>query len=186
MNPIFLASLRRHWRILGALSAFLVFTVVHFTIYRPVANRYRAAIASVGGVDAFFNPGRTSAMLPPRVYALLAENSLTPQDAQERGSSGALGVLLLEDLGRIAHDTGLQITASEPGLVTQEALTTQVRARLVMSGRYDEIVGFFDALSRSSSLLSVERFAIRTREGADDQLELWVARLYLKQESAGR
>jgi hypothetical protein len=123
-------------------------------------------------------------VLPPRVYALITENSLTPQDAVDRGGSGALGVILLEELGRVATRGGLRITASEPGLVTQEPLTTQVRARVVMSGRYADLIGFFDELSRSQSLVLVERFEIKPGAEGDDTLELWLSRLYLKQAGA--
>ncbi|MEO5617666.1 MAG: type 4a pilus biogenesis protein PilO, partial [Candidatus Eisenbacteria bacterium] len=125
--------------------------------------------------------GGDHAVLPARVYALITENSLTPSDAVERGGSGALGVILLEELGRIATRSGLQVSASEPGRVSQEPLATQVRARILLSGRYSELIAFFDELSRSQSLVLVERFVLTPGGENDDLLELWVSRLYLKQ-----
>ncbi len=181
MNPLLIAAFRRHWRVAGALLAFAIFTVIHLAFFRPASERYRRALASVGGIEAVFNPGGSRPMLPPRVFALIADNSLSSQDALERGGSGALGVILLEELGRVAEQAGVRIASSEPGAVTQEPLTTQVRAHLVLRGRYADLVGFFDGISRSESLVLVERFSIKPLEDGSDVMELWVSRLYLKQ-----
>lgn len=181
MNALVLAALRRNWRLIGTIAAFVIFTLIHLVFFRPAAARYQAALASVGGIEAVFNPGGGRPMLPPRVYALIAENSITPQDALDRGGSGALGVILLEELGRLASRGGLTVVSSEPGQVTQEPLTTQVRARLTVQGRYAELIAFFDELSGSESLILVERFSITPGSGGEDLLELWVSRLYLKQ-----
>ena len=184
MNPILYAALRRNWRLIGAIAAFVIFTVIHFGFFRPAASRYRAALAGVGGLEAVFNPGGNQPLLPPRVYALITDNSLGPQDAQDRGGSGALGVILLENLGRIAARSGLKVTSSEPAPVSQEPLTTQVRAHLVLRGRYAEVVAFFDEMSRTPALILVERFEIKPETDSDDLLEIWVSRLYLKQAGA--
>jgi len=184
VNALALVALRRHWRVIGAVAAFVIFTFIHLVFFRPAAARYRAALASVGGIEAVFNPGGSRQVLPPRVYALVTENSIAPQDALDRGGSGALGVILLEELGRLANRGGLTVLASQPGAVTQEPLTTQVRAHVTFQGRYAELARFFDELSRSESLILVERFTITPGAGANDQLELWVSRLYLKQAGA--
>lgn len=181
MIAILFAALRRNWRLFGTIAAFAVFTLIHLVFFRPAAARYRAALASVGGIEAVFNPGGGRPLLPPRVYSLIAANSLRPQDAVERGASGALGVVLLEDLDRIATRSGVAIVTSEPGTVSQEPLTTHVRARVLLRGRYAELIAFFDELSQSESLILVERFEIRAGNESDDLLELWVSRLYLKQ-----
>ena len=183
MSPLLRAALRRNWRLIGAIAAFAIFTVIHFGFFRPAAARYHAALVSVGGIEAVFNPGGNRPVLPPRVFSLITDNSLTPQDAQERGGSGALGVILLEDLGRIAARTGLAIVSSDPGPVSQEPLTVQVRAHLTLRGHYGEVVAFFDEMSSSRSLVLVERFEIKPETESNDLLEIWVSRLYLKQAS---
>jgi hypothetical protein len=183
MNPIQVAFFRRHWRVLGAILAFLVFSVIHLAFFRPAAARYRAALASVGGIEAVFNPGGGPVGLPPRVYALITENSITPQDAVDRGGSGALGVILVEELGRLASASGVSITSSEPGVVTQEALTAQVRVELTIQGRYSNLIAFLDQISRSRSLILVERFELKPQTATEDELHLWVSRLYLKREA---
>ncbi len=111
MNP-FDRGLRRNWRIVGTLVAFLLFIVVHFVFFRPAAARYKAALVKAGGIQTVFNAGSASPMLPPHLFALIAEHSLAYQDASDRGASGALGVGLLEDVGRFASGVGLQVTAS--------------------------------------------------------------------------
>jgi hypothetical protein len=181
MNPVLLATLRRNWRLVGAIAAFVIFTFIHFAFFRPAAARYRAALVRAGGLEAVLDPNGGRPPLPPRVFSLITDNSLLPQDAQERGGSGALGVILIESLGRIASRSGLTVVSSEPQPVTQEPLTTQVRAHLHMRGRYREIVGFFGALSESPELLLVERFLITPGDGENDDLEVWISRLYMKQ-----
>lgn len=173
-------TLRRQWRLLGAIAAFLIFTVIHYGFFRPAASRYRASLASAGGIQAVFNPGGAQPMLPPRVFALISNHSLAAQDALERGGSGALGVVLLEDLGRIASRAGLRVESSEPGPVAQQPLSVQVRAHLKLRGRYAEIVSFFDEIDRDESLMMVDRFLITGLGENSDLLEIWITRAYLK------
>jgi len=180
VNPILAATLRRNWQLIGAVAVFAIFTAIHLAFFKPAAARYRAALEATGGLDAF-EAAAARPLLPPRVFALLSRNMLTPQDAQDRGSSGALGVILLEDLGRVASRAGLDVLASEPGAVTQEPHTTQVRAHLRLRGSYAEITSFFDELSRASGLTLVERFRIVAWPEGGDVLEIWLARLHFKQ-----
>ena len=181
MNPVLRATLRRHWQLIGAIAAFAVFLYVHFIFFKPTAARYRAAVQSAGGLETVFESAATQTSLPPRVYALAAQNTLDAQDAQDRGSSGELGVILIENLSRVASRAGLSVVASDPGPVTQEPLTVEIRAHLKLRGSYAQIVGFFDELSRDSSLNLVERFQISPAGETADLLEVWIARLYLKQ-----
>jgi hypothetical protein len=180
MSTLLQQGLRRNWKLAGALLAFLLFAIVHYLYFRPVASRYQTALTNAGGIEAVFNPGGTRPLLPPRVFALIAEQSLAPQDAIDRGGSGALGVVLLEDLGRLADRAGLRIQMSEPGPVTQQPLSVQIRAHLVLRGRYAQIVEFFDEIDRDESLLMVDQFRIVPADEGSDQLEIWITRLYLK------
>ena len=184
MNPVLLATLRRYWQLIGAVAAFFIFLFVHLVFFKPTAARYRAAIQSAGGLETVFESGPAPTALPPRVYALATQNTLDAQDAQDRGSSGALGVILIEDLSRTASRAGLNVAASDPGPVSQEPLTVEVRAHLKLRGSYAQIVGFFDELSRGQSLNLVERFQISPSGETSDLLEVWIARLYLKQTRA--
>lgn len=174
------AMLRRNWRFVGALVVFLVFTVIHFAFFRPAAVRYKAALASIGGIEAVFNPGGAAPMLPPHLFSLIAEHSLTSQEATDRAGSGALGVALLEEIGRLASHAGLEVTASEPGIVAQQPLSVQVKAHVSVRGRYSQIIAFFDELARSRTLVLVDRFSISPVSENTEELEIWVSRLYIK------
>jgi hypothetical protein len=186
VNPVLAANLRRHWQLIGAIAAFVIFSAIHLLAFRPAAARYRAALDNAGGLDAVFESGALHPMLPPRIFALITANSLSPQDAVDRGASGALGVILLEELGRIASRAGMSVLASEPGVVTQEPLAAQVRAHLRMRGRYDEAVDFFAELARADALTLVERFSITPGNDGAVMLDIWVSRLYLKQARPSR
>lgn len=184
MNPILLASLRRHWQAVSAVAALAIFSVVHLTIFRPAAVRYRSAMAGASGVEAILQPGAAPPMLPPRLFALITSNSLSPQDAADRGGSGALAVILLEDLDRIASKSGLTALNSEPGLVTQDPLVAQIRAHLRLRGSYSEVVNFFSELGRSDMLTIVERLHVEPSSDGNELLEVWISRVYLKQPGA--
>jgi hypothetical protein len=186
VNPILAASLRRHWQLFGAVAAFLIFSAIHLTVFRPAAARYRAALHVASGVDPEPQSGAAPAMLPPRVFGLIAANSLPPQEAVDRGSSGALGVILLEDLDHVASRSGLTTMDSEPGPVTQEPLVAQIRAHLRLRGSYDAVAGFFSELARSDALTIVERFRITPAGDGRDILEVWLSRVYLKQAGTRR
>lgn len=181
MNPLLIGILRRHWQFLGAIAVFAIFTVVHLVFFRPAAQRYRTALQGAGGLNAVLESQTPPPMLPPRLFALMAQNSLAPQDAADRGGSGALGVLLLEDLGRVAARSGMSVMTTEPGAVSQDALTTQVRAHLRLRGNYNSAVGFFGQLASSEALTIIERFQISPAENGGVILEVWLSRLYLKQ-----
>jgi len=173
-------KLRRDWRVVWALLAFLGFIVIHFAFFRPAAARYKAALANAGGIRAVFNAGGGSPMLPPHLFSLIAEHSLGDQDAIDRAASGALGVSLLEEMGHIASSNGLQVTTSEPGIVAQQPMSVLVRAHLTVRGRYSEIVSFFDQLGRAHTLVLIDQFTISPVSDSIDELEIWVSRLYLK------
>jgi len=179
-------DLRRNWRFVGALGALAVFTVIHFLFYRPAAARYQAALASAGGIGAVFRSGSQHAPIPPRTFSLIANNTLKSGDAEERGSSGELGVLFLEDLGRFAASSGLVVISSEPQAVSQDKLTSMIRAHMVLRGTYSEIASFFGGLSDSGELITVDAFQITEGPGGQDLLDLGVSRLYLKQPEATR
>ncbi len=186
MNPVLVASLRRHWQLLGAIAAFAIFSAIHVAVFRPAAARYRAAMLAASGVDAAFGPGAAAPMLPPRVFGIIASNSLSPQEAVDRGGSGALGVILLEDLDRVVSRSGLNTVDSEPGPITQEPLVAQIRAHLRLRGSYDQVAGFFAELARSDALTIVERFRVQPAGDGRESLEVWLSRVYLKQAGARR
>lgn len=179
-------DLRRNWRLIGALGAFVVFTAIHFLFFRPAAARYQTALSSVGGIGAVFRSGSQHAPIPPRTFALITNNTLKSRDAEERGGSGELGVHFLEELGRFAAHAGLVVVSSEPQAVSQDKLTTMVRAHLVLRGSYEDMASFFGSLSNSGELITVDAFQLTEGLASQDLLDLAVSRVYLKQPESAR
>lgn len=186
MNPILVATLRRHWPLVGAVGLFATFTLAHQFVFQPAARRYEASVKRASELGLVLDPTRASAMMPPRVFALVADNALPSAEALELGNSGVLTARLLEDLSRILGERGLEVMATQPGPVSQQSRSVTVRANLRLRGRYAEVVSMFDALAQSGRLISVDRFTMNPEGAGQMQIDLWVSRLILKQERRAR
>jgi hypothetical protein len=116
----------------------------------------------------------------PRVAALLAGNSLDAAAAEEQGTSGGLTATLLDRLTRLAAKSGLEVVATEQGLVTQLPSSVQVRAHLKLRGRYAAFVDLLGGLSRSGSLVTLDRFTLQAGTGDNPDIEVWMTQLILK------
>lgn len=179
MNPFLLATLRRHWQLFGAIGIFLVFFVTHLVGFQPTVRRYRAALKRAASLGLSLEPGKGAPILPPRVFALLADNSMPAAEAQEQGSSGALTSRLLEDLSELMNRHRVQVLATEPGPVTQQAHSVEVHAHLRVRCSYPQFAALLDDLARSPMLYAVDRFQMNA-QGGNDQIEMWVSRYVLK------
>ena len=124
--------------------------------------------------------------MPPRLFALIADNSLPPATALERTASGALTAALVEDLNRMAGRHGMALVQTEPGPVTQQQGVVQVRAHLRIRCRYSEFVALLDEIARSGTLIAVDRFTLAPLESGSQMLEVWVSRCILKQGGSAR
>ena len=182
MNPVWAASLRRHWTTVGALGLFLAFNLTHLLGFRPSAQRYEAALKKAGDMGLALRPEAAPAVLPPRVFALLTDNALPAGAALNQGNSGALTAELLGDLTRLTSKHGIDALLTEPGPVTQQPQSVQVRAHLKLRCKYPEFVAFLDDLSRGRTLLAVDRFTVTALPSGGEMIEVWVSRYILKQE----
>lgn len=174
-------TLRRQWPVLGALALFLLFALAHALVFQPTARRYDAAAKRAGELGLAFDPAQGTAVLPPRVFALLTDHALSPNNAQERAGSGALTASLLEDLNKMASGRGLSVLVTEPGPITQLPQSVEVRAHLRMRGSYAAFAGFLGEVAKSGSLIAIERFTIQPGNAGGTSIELWVGRYLLKQ-----
>ena len=179
MNPVLLATLRRHWQLVGGALIFLVLVVLHVLSFLPTAGRYQRVLKSADQ-GALIDPSRATPAVPPRLFALLAKNSLPGTLAAERGSSGQLTVSMLEDLTTLAAQAGLSVNLTEPGAVTPIDQAVELRAHLKLHGQYREFVDFVGLMSRAGRLDAIERFTIADPDGGLT-IEVWVKRLVLKQ-----
>lgn len=179
MNPVLLATLRRQWPLFGAIGIFLVFFLTNEIGFRPTVRRYQQAVKRAADLGLSMEPGSGAAILPPRVFALLADNALPPAQAQEMAGSGALTSQLLEDLSNALSRNRIQVMLTEPGPVTQQPQSVEVRAHLRVRCSYPQFVALLDDLSRGPGLISVDRFKMNSQGGAD-VIEMWVSRFLLK------
>lgn len=184
MNPLAVA-LRRNRALFGAVVILVVFMLAHQFVFLPAAQRYERAVRQGAELGLSLDASPSSVLLPPRVFARVADNALTEQQALEDGNSGVLTAKLLEEATRIVSQNGMEVVMTEPGPVTQQSRNVQVRAHLRVRGRYAQIVGLFDALARHRMLLAVDRFNATAGSGRLE-LDLWMSRYVLKREPAGR
>jgi hypothetical protein len=183
LNPVLAATLRRHWPLVGAVGFFAVFWLAHQFLFEPAARRYQESIKQASDLGLPLDLSRAPVVIPPRVLALVAENALPAQEAQELGTSGQLTARLLEDLTRAMNASGLEVLATQPGTVTQQPRYVQVRAYVKVRGRYREIVGVMESLAEGKHLMALDRFSLMPEgDGGAILADLWLSRLVLKQE----
>jgi len=186
MDPAWSSLARKNWQGLAALTVLAVFAAGHATVFRPTLAGYRAAVRRATQLNMPLDPTDAAPVASARIVNLLAGNSLTPGVAEEQGTSGALTAGLLDEATRLAARSGLQVVATEQGLVSQLPGSVQVHAHLKLKGRYAGFVNLLGALANSGSLLAVDRFRIRgTSDGAQD-IEVWLSQLILKRTRSTR
>ena len=180
MNPLLIAMLRRNWPLIGALVAFLVFSITHQLVLRPALQRYERALKRAAEIGMPVDPAWSPPIVPPRVFALIADNAMPAAEAQEQGSSGALTAELLGDLNQRVRRHGIQVIVTEPGTVTQQPQSVQVGAHLRLKCRYPQFVALLDEIARGSELLSVDRFTLIPQGDGTIGAEVWMTRYVLK------
>lgn len=181
MNPILAATLRRHWPLVGALVVFVGFTLVDQFWFRPEARRFETAVERAAEIGMAIDPDNSPPILPPRLFALLADNAMTAADAQDQGNSGALTAQLMGDLTSLMSRHGIEIIVTEPGTVTQQPQSIQVRAHLRLRCRYSSFVAMLDEIARGDQLIAVDRFSLSPLGTGAMSAEVWMTRYILKQ-----
>lgn len=181
VNPLWVAAIRRQWPLAGALAVFLVFLLVHASLFRPAADRYQTALKKAQGLGLSLDPSAASPLVPPRVYALLAANALSAGAAKEQGDSGALSASLIEEVTRLAARRRMAVQVTEPGPTSQQPQAAIVRAHLRATCSYPQFLGFLEDLAAGDRLLAVDRFSLQPAGGTDVVVDLFVSRYVLKQ-----
>ncbi len=186
MNPYWTNLARRNWQVIAALLVFLGFAAAHAAAFQPLLARYRRDVRQAAelGMPLAATGARPAAS--PRAAALLAGNSLNTAVAEEQGTSGALTAALLDEVTRLVAKCGLEVVATEQGLVTQLPSSVQVRAHLKLRGRYAAFVDLLGELSRSGSLVALDRFVLQAGAGDGQDIEVWMSQLILKRTRSAR
>jgi hypothetical protein len=180
MNPLLVAWMRRQWPAIAAVAVLLLVTLVHQLWFRPSAQRYARALKVATEMGMPLDPAQVPRIMPPRLFARVADNSLPPGRAQDAVNSGQLTAEFLGELtARMSH-RNLTVTSTEPGATVNGDRTIQVRAHLRARGRYTDFVMLLDDLVHDPRLYGIDRFALRPDAGGDVQIDLWASRLVLK------
>lgn len=183
-SPFLVAALRRHWPVLGALAVVLTITIVNQFWFRPAAARYQKTLDEAKELGMTLDASAAPAILPPRLFTLILDNSLPDADALSMGNSGTLTAQLLEEITRMSSARGMQVVVTEPGVLSQGDRTVQVRAHVKVRGRYDQFVGLLGDIAKGGRLLAIDRFSLIASPQGGELLDLWVSRLILKREKA--
>lgn len=186
VNPLMTAGLRRNWQLLGAAVVLLILVVLHMLVFLPTERRHLRAVQLLGGVNAVLDPEQGPPPVPPRVFAMIAQNAMSEDDVTRRSASGQLTVMMLEELSALASSSGLTVTLSEPGLITPLPTRVEARVHLRVRGDYRELVAYLQAMESSGQLYDVERYQVADQGGSALSMDLWVVRLVLKQPGAQR
>ena len=181
MSPLTIRSLlRSHWPVLGALLILVVFLLVNQLWFAPTAKRYEAALKRATAAGMPLDPNQLPRIVPPRIFALVADNTLPASDAQDAANSGTLTAQFIGELTEVMSRRGLRVTTTEPGPLTQDGRVIQVRAHVRAKGRFTDFVNVLDDLARDKRLYGVDRFTVNPETMAEINVELWMSRLILK------
>ena len=180
MNPMHDAWLRRQWPAVTALVVLLLFTLVHQLWFRPTAARYARALKQATEMGMPLDPNQMPRIMPPRLFAHIADNSLPQARAQEAANSGQLTAEFLGELAQRMSRRGLTVTGTEPGPTTNNEHSIQLRAHVRARGRYPEFVMLLDDLARDTRLYGIDRFSLVPDASGGVLVELWASRLVLK------
>jgi len=183
ISPVLSAQLRRQWQLVAAVVVMLVFVAVHLLIFQPNRKRLETALQRAADLGLALDPDRPAPVMPPRVLALVTDNALPASVGSE---TGALTAALLEDLTQLTNKHGMQVQATEPGVILQEPKATQVRAHLRIQCSFAQFVGFLDDLAHSNRLIAIDRFALATTNTGRNEMDVWVTRYIIKQTSGKR
>lgn len=180
MNPLWSAALRRYWAVLLSVAVFAVFFVVHLSWFQPSAKRYDAVLKDATALGMALDPDQMPKLMPPRLFALIGQNSRPAREVQEAASSGSLTAEFIGDLSQAMERRNVQVISTEPGPMTQSERSVQVRAHVRARCRYAEFVALVDDLAHDPRLIGIDRFAATPDPSGALSLELWVSRFILK------
>ena len=179
--------IRRHWPVAGALLMFVAFLLGQWVWFHPQLERWQKLRREAADLGLALDSGGGALGFPPRLQELLSHNTLSPAAADEQGASGLLTARLLAELARRASARGLQVVSTEQIPVLQLADDAQVRAHIVLRGRFADVAAFLDDLGSGAGLYSVDRFALSGAPGAPGgplDFELWVTQVVIKVKGA--
>lgn len=178
MNPMVEAWLRRQWPAFLAVMLLVLLTLVHQLWFKPTARRYARALKEATEMGMPLDPSQMPRIMPPRLFAHIADNSLPEARAQDAANSGQLTAEFIGELSARMNHRGITVTSTEPGPTTNNERSIQLRAHVRARGRYADFVMLLDDLARDTRLYGIERFTLQPEAGGMS-IDLWANRLVL-------
>jgi type II secretion system (T2SS) protein M len=172
--------LRGYWPLIGAILLFAVLFTVDRMWFQPTAQRHAAAIKLAIELGMPLDPDQMPRLIPPRLFALLGDNSMPGPRAQEAAGSGTLTAEFLGELTRIMSNRDIQILSTDPAPITQDERQVVVRAHIRLRCRYPDFVLLLDDFARNQRLFGVERFVLAPDPSGAVSAELWMSKLIFK------
>lgn len=163
---------------LGVLAADIAF-------YRPARTRLQQAVQGAKTIGLSLDPSQRPIIAPTSVQEFVAANSLSESDAASGVQSGLLTANLIEETTSLASQSGLVVTATEPGLAAQQSGGVIVRVVVRARGTYSELLHYLDGLAAGPHLLTVDQFKVISGSGPEIGIEIAVSRHILKRTKPG-
>jgi hypothetical protein len=174
------------WPVWLALLTCAAVLATDVAVYRPARSRLQKALQGAKTVGLSLDPSQRPIMPPTSVQEFVTANSLPESEAASAVQSGLLTAGLLEEITGLASQSGLVVTATEPGLAAQQSGGIVVRAQIRARGTYAELLHYFDLIARAPHLLTVDRFEALGSGGAELNLTVAVTRHVLKRTKPGQ
>ena len=179
MNSRIDVWMRRNWPAITAVAIFTVFAAVHQLWFHPVAVRYSRVLKQAIEIGMPLDPNQMPRMMPPRLFARVADNLLPESRAQEAASSGQLTAELLGELTQRLSHRSLTVVGTEPAPMTTGTHSVQLRVHVRARGRYSDFVMFLDDLAGDERLYSISRFNLSPDGVGGVLIDMWASRLVL-------
>ena len=179
MNSRIDVWMRRNWPAITAVAIFTVFAAVHQLWFHPVAVRYSRVLKQAIEIGMPLDPNQMPRMMPPRLFARVADNLLPESRAQEAASSGQLTAEFLGELTQRLSHRSLTVVGTEPSPMTTGTHSVQLRVHVRARGRYSDFVMFLDDLAGDERLYSISRFNLSPDGVGGVLIDMWASRLVL-------
>ena len=179
MNSRIDVWMRRNWPAITAVAIFTVFAAVHQLWFHPVAVRYSRVLKQAIEIGMPLDPNQMPRMMPPRLFARVADNLLPESRAQEAASSGQLTAEFLGELTQRLSHRSLTVVGTEPAPMTTGTHSVQLRIHVRARGRYSDFVMFIDDLAGDERLYSISRFNLSPDGVGGVLIDMWASRLVL-------
>lgn len=180
MKPITEAILRRLWPAIISMVILGVLSFVHQFWFQPTAKRYAKAVKDAVAVGMPLDINNLPRIMPPRLFARIADNSLPAARAQELANSGQLTAEFVGELSERMSRRGLIVTNTDPAPTSNNETTILLRAHVRARGRYADLVMLLDDLALDTRLYGFDRLSVTPESGGAVNIEFWASRLVLK------